>query len=100
MVRRPGRPRPGRTQALGVACRGLHDDGQATVPTTLTALQREVSAGGRHSCALDQVGAVTCWGADDHDRTAVPADLGLYTLSLRADPTGFDPGRPHSPPKA
>ena len=62
--------------------------GQATPPAgSFTA----VSAGGHHTCAIRNTGAIECWGGDPHQRaaptgsfTAVAAGVG-HTCGLRSD---------------
>jgi len=46
----------------------------------------QVSAGGGHPCAVNDVGVVTCWGNDDCGQRTVPQTLGKVVGANRSDP--------------
>ena len=95
-------------------CWGRGDSGQigdgtganqpTPVPVSLTsgATVRSLSAGGAHTCAVDQAGGLWCWGADDRGQlglggsgaganVAAPA-----AVALPAAATGVSAGGAHS----
>ena len=66
-----------------VACAGSDSSGQATIPDLGATPTVAVVAGREGSCAVDQNGAVRCWGRNGDEQSALPADLGSVTqLSL------------------
>jgi hypothetical protein len=61
----------------GAKCWGRNDDGQLGVSTTISKFRpadvvglttgvTAIAASGKHSCALTTLGAVECWGQNDH----------------------------------
>ncbi len=60
---------------------GDDDDVDQTGPGSWTA----VAAGGRHSCGIDDTGAVWCWGADDRGQCQVPGGTGYVAIATGAD---------------
>jgi hypothetical protein len=61
---------PGRAGRL--ACFGLNDLGQATVPPAAAASSAWVSTGRYHTCALSASGGLSCWGRNSEGQTTVP----------------------------
>lgn len=58
-----------------IACWGRDEDGQATVPSTLSVSMagwHAVSAGGYHTCAVAHDGTGYCWGRNDRGQCDVP----------------------------
>ena len=51
-----------------------------------------VSTGGRHTCAIDDVG-VHCWGVNDYDQVIPLLPLTLTNLT---NPTAISAGRDHT----
>ena len=67
-----------------VLCDGSDSSGRVTVPAELSTTPTVVVVAGREgSCAVDENGAVRCWGRDGAEQSALPADLGpVMQLSL------------------
>ena len=67
-----------------VLCDGSDSSGRVTVPAELsTTATVSVVAGREGSCAVDENGALRCWGRNGDEQSALPADLSPVTqLSL------------------
>ena len=67
-----------------VVCDGSDSGGQATVPDDLSTTSTVAVVAGREgSCAVDQNGALRCWGRNGDEQSALPADLNpVMQLSL------------------
>ena len=66
-------------EAGEVVCWGRDDDGQASPPPDLWAV--EISSGAQHTCSIDVFGGVTCWGRATYGRLEVPEGLYLSVSS-------------------
>ena len=108
----------GHTCAIDVTgqpwCWGRGDSGQLgdgaganqPTPTPVSlpggATVRSLSAGGAHTCAVDQAGGVWCWGADDRGQLGLGvagagADMDApAAVALPASATGVSAGGAHS----
>ena len=62
----------------GVVCWGNSTYGQADVPADLGTII-SLSAGGYHTCVVDSVGLISCWGRDDSGQSTVPEAI-IITL--------------------
>jgi len=47
-----------------------------TAKASVQEITPQISAGYQHTCALDHLGTVTCWGDNSNGQTAVPLSLG------------------------
>lgn len=61
----------------GVGCLGRNDR-NLDVPDLLGRVT-QITSGLDHTCALNESGAVTCWGLDEYGQITVPSDLGTTT---------------------
>ena len=76
----------GQSLAVDTDNDGLPDDWETANGRDPLVADYMVSAGGRHTCALDDTGVV-CWGYNEHGQTTVP------TLT---DPTQVSAGGDHT----
>ncbi len=75
--------------ALGQSfCSGANDYGQSTPPSGIQISPRPgmISAGGRHTCAIDVNSAVKCWGQNSYKQTDIPKNI----KNPRTIAAGFD----------